>query len=610
MMRRLTVTLVALAALIGVGWAGIPGTESFQPERDSTVGGAGVFNSMQMRGPTMYWVNNASLTDTLFRGDVVGFDPTVITVVTKYNIGAVYDTGTIADAITTTLDTLFFIPRGYGENVPAYDTSKNGQYYLRMRFARPGAGATDTVYARIHVYDNKGQPQWIRWDATGAGTIYDTIFTWFPISKVDSVYVLGDHANDSVGFYAHAIGGVQTSTTLCTDEDSLSYAGVMQATVLPRDRGPMARTGPNAWVKVNATITDITNGMWLTPSATERYADAMSESIPNVAIGRVTHYNQANGACLAMLEEPFYGGTTFSLIFNNLDTVEAGIDSLQAGLDTAQASIDSLQSEADSIAAGLDSAQAEIDSVKVDVATGAAGIDSSQAAIDSLQSEADSIAAGLDSAQAEIDSVKVDVATGAAGIDSLQAGLDSAQAEIDSVRSEIELSGTPLWRTTFRAGSFVIAADSGPALIQADSTNFSWDALAFDQTAQEQAYILDCVEGYTLTDTADSVHVLVAWTSTSASTDSVKWLIDFVARGDGQLFDSTLGLGGWMADANQGAGVLNIVEASYSVTVCGVDDILSFSIGRDPSVAANLAEDAQLVMVRFTYFKASAGYEQ
>jgi hypothetical protein len=234
----------------------------------------------------------------------------------------------------------------------------------------------------------------------------------------------------------------------------------------------------------------------------------------------------------------------------------------------------------------------QVQLVAVNVATAAAGIDSLQAGLDSVQAEVDSVKSGLDSTQAEVDSVK--------------AGLDSTQAEVDSVRNELGSAGIAFWRTSFRAGQFTLAPDSAPAMIQNDSTNFSWYTLAFDQTAAEKAYILDATGGYAATDTIDSVGVQISWTANSATTDTVRWTIDFIQRKNGQLFDSTLGNGGYFIDVNQGAGVLNVEEAHFSVAISDPDDILSFCIGRDPTVNGNLAADAQLVMVRLTYYKANS----
>jgi len=547
-------------------------------------------------GPMCFRMMNTSATDTLNVGEVVGFDTTSLTVITLYNVGAAVDTPALnavayvtSGDIDSMLGTRDWPPTGF----PRYDTAKAGQWKMRAVWRSPGAGAGDTKYVYIKYRPTTSEPmKLLSFRTVGVGN-FDTCFSNIA-ARIESVFVTGIQAADSFALYVEPVGGVKVNTVLDTADFSACYAGVAREVILPRRRGLIQYIGP-AQVKINAVATDIKNGYWLSPSAVAGYAVA-TDTAPFIPIGRVVSYEQDDATQSCILSPPMLGGWSFLLIWADFDTINAGLDSAQA--------------EIDSVKAGLDSAQAEIDSVKLDVATSAAGIDSLQAEADSIDARVDTAYAGIDSLQAEADSIDARVDTAYAGIDSLQAGLDSAQAEIDSVRAEIELSGTPLWRTTFRAGSFVIAPDSGPALIQADSSNFSWDALAFDQTAQEQAYILDCVEGYTLADTADSVHILIAWTSASASTDTVKWLVDFVARGDGQLFDSTLGLGGFMADANQGTGVLNIVEASYSVTVCGIDDILSFSIGRDPSVAANLAADAQLVMVRFTYFKASVGYEE
>lgn len=162
-----------------------------------------------------------------------------------------------------------------------------------------------------------------------------------------------------------------------------------------------------------------------------------------------------------------------------------------------------------------------------------------------------------------------------------------------------------LWRSSFRAGQFTLAPDSAPAMIQNDSTNFSWYALAFDQTAMEIAYILDATGGYALTDTIDSIGVAIYWTANSATPDTVQWDVGFIMRGDGQLFDSTIACG-YINDENEGQGLLNVAEANFSLTVSNSDDLISFRIDRDPSVAGNLAADAQLVMVRFTYYKATS----
>ena len=310
-----------------------------EPGKESCVGGQGVFTGMNLRGPVMYWCSNPSSTDTIETGEVVGFTPASVTVVTLYAVGNVMDTSTIASAITTTLDTLFDVPRASFEAGPNYDSARLGRYYLRVRLASPGCTSGDVFYVYIHGYDNQGQPQWLRWTKTSGATtatVYDTILTMFALAKVDTVYVRARHATDSLGVYAHAVFGVKVATDLGTAADSESYAGVAQGKIYPRHRGPVQRAGPNAKVKIDASSADIKNGYWLTPSGTSGYAIA-SASIPLMPIGRVTQYSQANGVAVAMLEEPF---TTLGVGFDSLSGLSAAAESIaDVALDTAQAAL-------------------------------------------------------------------------------------------------------------------------------------------------------------------------------------------------------------------------------------------------------------------------------
>jgi hypothetical protein len=361
-MRRLglTAALLLVAVLCGVtnGATRLPGGMlATDMGRDSCGGGVGIFGSaINTRGPVMYWAENPSGTDTIERGEVVGFVRTVITVVTKYNVGAAYDTATIASKIQTSLDTMIDVPREQGGGAP-YDSSKNSQYFLRLVVRRPGAGANDTVKAAIHGYDNAGVARWIRWQKTGATAAYDTILTQFALAQVDSVYLTGDHLNDSFALYAEPLLGVGVNTVLGSATDTNFYVGVAQSKIYPRRRGPIQRHGPGAVVKVNASTTDVKNGMWLTPSATSGYA-AASTTMPILPIGFVTHYSQANGLATAMLAEPFYSVSTDTTLEYRVDTLEAICDSLDSLVQIARDSANQAMLNAASADGAADTALA------------------------------------------------------------------------------------------------------------------------------------------------------------------------------------------------------------------------------------------------------------
>lgn len=564
-MRRtgLMVVVALVAALIGTAGATDWGRDSLGAKYLVYPG------FLTGNGPMCFRMMNTDATDTLEAGDVVGFDTTTVTVVTLYAVGNATDTSTLVSITNLTTGDIdsangprTFPPTGF----PIYDTAKAGLWKMRAVWVTPSAGANDTKYVYIKYRPTTSEPMTLlSWTKIGTGAV-DTCFSVYA-SRICSVFVTGQRADDSFALYAEPVWGVKVNTVLDTIDNASCYAGVVREQILPRRRGLVQFAGP-AEVKVDASSADAKNGYWLSPSAAAGYAVA-TDTAPFIPIGRLVGYEQDNTTQAAMLYPPSLGGWSLSILFANTDTIEAGLDSVQA----------------------------EVDSVKNDLDAAEAAIDSVQSEVDSVKTEVDSARAAIDSVQSEVDSVKVD-------LDSASAGLDSVQAEVDSMKYDLpEIS----W-TSFRAGQFVLAADSAPALIQGDSTNFSWDALAFDQTAMEKAYILDWPGGYVVGDTVDSIKIQIAWTANTASADSVQWDIGFLHRNDGELFDSTLGYSGSVSDANTGQGKLNIctVVAAGPATALA-NDLISFSIARDVTQTANLASDVHLVMVRFGYYKKFLG---
>jgi hypothetical protein len=504
-------------------------------------------------GPLCFQGLNAPLSsmitpDTLEVGEVVGMDGRTRTVVAKYQVGNLYDTATIANALWTgTLDTMFPPPpRPYPGLYPVYDTAKNSLWRLRIQWRCDSSVAADTKYVYIKYYDNTGNIMYtMTHRAVGAANTWDTIMPQ-GVTKVCSVYTRGRKQWDTLTIYAEPTAGVWVNTTMGTIADSSGYLGVVQEKILPGRRGLVAFSGP-AWVKVDASTNDIRNGYWLAPGLTAGYATA-SAARPPMPIGRVLWYSQANGLAYSLLSGGGGGGIMMA-------------DSSDSSF------IHSFVELAESLAtAAQDSA---------DAANAAAVVAESIAQV------------ALDSAQAAM----------------ANPGLDSAA--VDAIA---QYYMPTVWQTSFRAGQFTIPTVGGPALMQNDSSNFSWFGLAFDDdTTEEHAYILNAMEGYTGSDTPDSVGVMIYWLTDSAATDTVRWLVDFINRGDGQLFDTTLGLGGYMGDVNEGAGKLNVVSGVFTATSFNPDDLISLGIGRETTLTGNIAGDVELVLVRLTYYRGSGG---
>jgi len=255
-------------------------------------------------GPLCFQGLNTSTTDTLERGEVVGASVAPVTVVAKYQVGNAYDTATIAGALWTgTLETLGVPPpRVYPGLYPSYDTAKNSDWRLRVKWVIPAGAGTRYVY--IKYYNEQGTTMFTTTLASTASV--DTILVQ-PVTKVCSVYCRGINATDTLAIYAEPTNGVKVNTTLATAHDSSAYAGVVQEKVLPGRRGLVAFSGP-AVVKIDATTNDIRNGYWITPSGTAGYATA-STAAPALPIGRVRQYSQANGLALVTLQSPFFNTT-------------------------------------------------------------------------------------------------------------------------------------------------------------------------------------------------------------------------------------------------------------------------------------------------------------
>jgi hypothetical protein len=177
-------------------------------------------------------------------------------------------------------------------------------------------------------------------------------------------------------------------------------------------------------------------------------------------------------------------------------------------------------------------------------------------------------------------------------------------AFVDSVA---QFYAPTILKASFRAGQFIVPQTGGPALLQSDSTNTSWFSLAYDGTTAEKAYIFDVMQGYALSSYADSLGVRVYWTADTAGLDTVRWTVDFNRRGDGQLLDSTLNLGGFMLDVNHGRGKLNVCAANFTLTGASANDLIDMAIGRNPAAGDNMTRDAEMVLCVVTLYPHTAG---
>lgn len=171
--------------------------------------------------------------------------------------------------------------------------------------------------------------------------------------------------------------------------------------------------------------------------------------------------------------------------------------------------------------------------------------------------------------------------------------LDTAQAALHGLPS--------VSRVEFRAGQFIVPATGGPALLQSDSTHAHWFSLAYDGTTAEKAWVFTAMQGYSATTYADSAIVRIYWTADTAGLDTVHWTVDIGLRGDGQLLDSTLNLGGYMTDVNHGAGKMNVCSAQFTLTGAAANQLVDLAIGRDPTVD-NMTQDAEVVLVELDYW--------
>jgi hypothetical protein len=478
---------------------------------------------------------------------LVGWDSTPLVVVTRFLLGDTVDQRVTAIPDSLRYGGLDTLPRS-GASTTQYDTAKIASFYLRVRIRVTDMISTnDTCGVIVRGLDQGGVSQRVTFKIKGTGTL-DTVLTQL-FSHVDSVWATGRNAGDSFAMWAYPNGpAVTTGTGFATASGPESYAGITQYPILNRTRGVISWEGPSK-VRVDGTTSTVQPGYWLLP-ATVLGKCSTAQDKPLTAIGKVWDYDHTDGVVDAVLH--YDGGGNFSA-----DSSDS------TGIHRA----DSIASLAESLATA---AQASADS-----ANDAAAI-------------ADSIA------QAAED--KADSALAYPAVDS---------GYVDSVA---QIYAPTVWQTSFRAGQFTIPTVGGPALMQNDSSNFSWFGLAFDDdTTEEYAYILNAMEGYTGSDTPDSVGVMIYWLTDSAATDTVRWLVDFINRGDGQLFDTTLGLGGYMGDVNEGAGKLNVVSGVFTATSFNPDDLISLGIGRETTLTGNIAGDVELVLVRLTYYRGGGG---
>ena len=302
-MRRLTQVLAVL--LVGFGLAGAASwtyTSKGGWYAGDTIGGNWVLANgpLYAKGGIGAIITNTSWTDTIRQFDLVGWDSTPITVLTKAVIGdSDAKVMTVADSLHN--DYLDTLPRG-DQQTTQYDTATIAAFRIRARLSRgAGPGANDTIGFILVGHLRNGGP--IRMTVKVKST--DALDTILPdlFSRVESIYARGTATTDSLVVTAYSIAGATRGAGYTYAYGPESYAGIAMYTIYPRERGFIRWEGPGK-VRVNGTTSTVLNGYFLIPSTTVGTCST-SQYLQFLTIGTVLEYSPYDSTAYAWLHRDY-----------------------------------------------------------------------------------------------------------------------------------------------------------------------------------------------------------------------------------------------------------------------------------------------------------------
>ena len=302
-MRRLTQVLAVL--LVGFGLAGAASwtyTSKGGWYAGDTIGGNWVLANgpLYAKGGIGAIITNTSWTDTIRQFDLVGWDSTPITVLTKAVIGD-FDAKvmTVADSLHN--DYLDTLPRG-DQQTTQYDTATIAAFRIRARLSRgAGPGANDTIGFILVGHLRNGGPIRMTVKVKSAATL-DTILPDL-FSRVESIYARGTATTDSLVVTAYSIAGATRGAGYTYAYGPESYAGIAMYTIYPRERGFIRWEGPGK-VRVNGTTSTVLNGYFLIPSTTVGTCST-SQYLQFLTIGTVLEYSPYDSTAYAWLHRDY-----------------------------------------------------------------------------------------------------------------------------------------------------------------------------------------------------------------------------------------------------------------------------------------------------------------
>ena len=302
-MRRLTQVLAVL--LVGFGLAGAASwtyTSKGGWYAGDTIGGNWVLANgpLYAKGGIGAIITNTSWTDTIRQFDLVGWDSTPITVLTKAVIGdSDAKVMTVADSLHN--DYLDTLPRG-DQQTTQYDTATIAAFRIRARLSRgAGPGANDTIGFILVGHLRNGGPIRMTVKVKSAATL-DTILPDL-FSRVESIYARGTATTDSLVVTAYSIAGATRGAGYTYAYGPESYAGIAMYTIYPRERGFIRWEGPGK-VRVNGTTSTVLNGYFLIPSTTVGTCST-SQYLQFLTIGTVLEYSPYDSTAYAWLHRDY-----------------------------------------------------------------------------------------------------------------------------------------------------------------------------------------------------------------------------------------------------------------------------------------------------------------
>jgi hypothetical protein len=243
-------------------------------------------------------------------------------------------------------------------------------------------------------------------------------------------------------------------------------------------------------------------------------------------------------------------------------------------VDTVRTEAAAAQADADTVGADLDTLTLVVDTVRTEAAAAQADADTGRAKGDS----------GISIGSQARDTANQALADASTAQDTANAALTAAGTAQDGVDSTFVVLPT-IWFQEAKAGQWVIPAAGGPALTQTDRTNFSDFTMGFDPGTDESASWSFSSPGFINTDTHDSINFTFYWLGDTSVLDTVKVHVDFIPRGTGTAYDTTLRYGGFFYAINGGNGKVNVSTATFTTASLGPNDWILLRVRRDANDA-------------------------